>query len=102
MCVRIFFYRYDTEATYFEEGVRSSKRQQLQEKLLQVMHILLTYDFYTCVLFDVAISRAWKHSRLASLYKSRYLVLGTNFLLSYPACSTNFPRRAWTFEIWST
>lgn len=34
------FHRYDTEATYFEEGVRSSKRQQLQEKLLQVMHIL--------------------------------------------------------------
>lgn len=31
---------YDTEATYFEESVRSSKRQQLQEKLLQVMHIL--------------------------------------------------------------
>uniref|UniRef100_M4EF29 GB1/RHD3-type G domain-containing protein n=1 Tax=Brassica campestris TaxID=3711 RepID=M4EF29_BRACM len=26
---------YDTEATYFEEGVRSSKKQQLQEKLLQ-------------------------------------------------------------------
>ncbi|KFK38735.1 hypothetical protein AALP_AA3G153600 [Arabis alpina] len=28
---------YDTEATYFEEGVRSSKRQQLQEKLLQLV-----------------------------------------------------------------
>ncbi|XP_023642602.1 protein ROOT HAIR DEFECTIVE 3 isoform X1 [Capsella rubella] len=28
---------YDTEATYFEESVRSSKRQQLQEKLLQLV-----------------------------------------------------------------
>ncbi|KAL0743708.1 hypothetical protein Bca4012_085221 [Brassica carinata] len=28
---------YDTEATYFEEGVRSSKKQQLQEKLLQLV-----------------------------------------------------------------
>ncbi|CAA7018435.1 unnamed protein product [Microthlaspi erraticum] len=28
---------YDTEATYFDEGVRSSKRQQLQEKLLQLV-----------------------------------------------------------------
>lgn len=28
--------RYDAEATYFEEGVRSSKRKQLEEKLLQV------------------------------------------------------------------
>ncbi|XP_010542421.1 PREDICTED: protein ROOT HAIR DEFECTIVE 3 isoform X2 [Tarenaya hassleriana] len=28
---------YDTEATYFDEGVRSAKRQQLQEKLLQLV-----------------------------------------------------------------
>ncbi|CAN8269372.1 unnamed protein product [Cochlearia groenlandica] len=28
---------YDTEATYFEEGVRTSKRQQLQDKLLQLV-----------------------------------------------------------------
>lgn len=30
-------FRYDTEATYFDESVRSSKRKQLEEKLLQVM-----------------------------------------------------------------
>ncbi|XP_057797183.1 protein ROOT HAIR DEFECTIVE 3 [Salvia miltiorrhiza] len=28
---------YDTEATYFDEGVRSSKRKQLEEKLLQLI-----------------------------------------------------------------
>jgi hypothetical protein len=28
--------RYDMEAIYFDEGVRSSKRQQLESKLLQV------------------------------------------------------------------
>ncbi|KAI5665460.1 hypothetical protein M9H77_15313 [Catharanthus roseus] len=28
---------YDTEATYFDEGVRSSKRKQLEEKLLQLV-----------------------------------------------------------------
>uniref|UniRef100_A0A164UST5 Protein ROOT HAIR DEFECTIVE 3 homolog n=1 Tax=Daucus carota subsp. sativus TaxID=79200 RepID=A0A164UST5_DAUCS len=28
---------YDAEATYFEEGVRSSKRKQLEEKLLQIV-----------------------------------------------------------------
>lgn len=28
--------RYDTEATYFDEGVRTSKRKQLEDKLLQV------------------------------------------------------------------
>ncbi|KAL3639767.1 Cell wall protein rhd3 [Castilleja foliolosa] len=28
---------YDAEATYFEEGVRSTKRQQLEEKLLQLV-----------------------------------------------------------------
>ncbi|KAL1533455.1 Cell wall protein rhd3 [Salvia divinorum] len=28
---------YDTEATYFDEGVRSSKRKQLKEKLLQLI-----------------------------------------------------------------
>ncbi|XP_022885109.1 protein ROOT HAIR DEFECTIVE 3 homolog 1-like [Olea europaea var. sylvestris] len=28
---------YDVETTYFDEGVRSSKRKQLEEKLLQVM-----------------------------------------------------------------
>lgn len=36
-----FPFRYDTEATYFDEGVRSSKRKQLEEKLLQVMILLL-------------------------------------------------------------
>jgi len=31
-----FLRRYDMEAIYFDEGVRSSKRQQLESKLLQV------------------------------------------------------------------
>ncbi|KAJ7951632.1 Protein ROOT HAIR DEFECTIVE 3-like [Quillaja saponaria] len=30
--------RYDAEATYFDESVRSAKRKQLQEKLLQLVH----------------------------------------------------------------
>lgn len=35
---KIFFLlRYDAEATFFDEGVRSSKRKQLEEKLLQVV-----------------------------------------------------------------
>ncbi|XP_075492309.1 protein ROOT HAIR DEFECTIVE 3-like isoform X1 [Primulina tabacum] len=29
---------YDSEATYFDEGVRSSKRKHLEEKLLQLVH----------------------------------------------------------------
>ncbi|CAL5375945.1 unnamed protein product [Camellia sinensis] len=29
---------YDMEATYFDEGVRSAKRKQLEEKLLQLVH----------------------------------------------------------------
>jgi hypothetical protein len=39
--VFITFYlsRYDAEATYFEEGVRSAKRKQLEEKLLQVIRL---------------------------------------------------------------
>jgi hypothetical protein len=37
MMILFFFgYRYDMEAIYFDEGVRSSKRQQLESKLLQV------------------------------------------------------------------
>lgn len=31
--------RYDAEATYFDEGVRSAKRRQFEEKLLQVIHL---------------------------------------------------------------
>lgn len=30
-------FRYDAEAIYFDEGVRSAKREQLESKLLQVM-----------------------------------------------------------------
>lgn len=37
------FYRYDAEATYFDEGVRSSKRKQLEDKLLQVKFLNLIY-----------------------------------------------------------
>ncbi|XP_022724892.1 protein ROOT HAIR DEFECTIVE 3-like isoform X2 [Durio zibethinus] len=33
-----FLTEYDAEATYFEEGVRSAKRKQLEEKLLQLVH----------------------------------------------------------------
>ena len=36
----IFFFctfRYDAEAIYFDEGVRSAKREQLEAKLLQVI-----------------------------------------------------------------
>lgn len=32
-----FASRYDAEATYFDEGVRTAKRKQLEEKLLQVI-----------------------------------------------------------------
>ncbi|XP_059459262.1 protein ROOT HAIR DEFECTIVE 3-like [Corylus avellana] len=32
-----FLSQYDAEATYFEEGVRSAKRKQLEEKLLQLI-----------------------------------------------------------------
>ncbi|KAG2728813.1 hypothetical protein I3760_01G221700 [Carya illinoinensis] len=32
-----FLSEYDAEATYFDEGVRSAKRQQLEEKLLQLI-----------------------------------------------------------------
>ncbi|KAF5466453.1 hypothetical protein F2P56_016376 [Juglans regia] len=32
-----FSSRYDAEATYFDEGVRSAKRKQLEEKLLQLI-----------------------------------------------------------------
>lgn len=35
---RYFFYcRYDAEAAYFDEGVRSAKQKQLQEKMFQVI-----------------------------------------------------------------
>ncbi|CAL5362754.1 unnamed protein product [Camellia sinensis] len=30
--------RHDMEATYFDEGVRSAKQKQLEEKLLQLVH----------------------------------------------------------------
>ncbi|XP_022844460.1 protein ROOT HAIR DEFECTIVE 3-like isoform X1 [Olea europaea var. sylvestris] len=33
----VFLTEYDAEATYFDEGVRSSKRKQLEEKLLQLV-----------------------------------------------------------------
>jgi hypothetical protein len=36
MMILFFGHRYDMEAIYFDEGVRSSKRQQLESKLLQV------------------------------------------------------------------
>lgn len=36
----LYFIRYDGEATFFDEGVRSSKRQQLEEKLLQVINTI--------------------------------------------------------------
>lgn len=32
-----FPFRYDMEAAYFEEGVRSAKRKQMEGKFLQVM-----------------------------------------------------------------
>ena len=32
--------RYDAEATFFDESVRSGKRAQLEEKLLQVIILL--------------------------------------------------------------
>lgn len=35
--IKIYLFRYDAEATYFEEGVRTAKQKQLEEKLLQVM-----------------------------------------------------------------
>jgi len=38
--LRFFFFfnsRYDAEANYFDEGVRTAKQKQLQEKLLQVI-----------------------------------------------------------------
>lgn len=38
ICIlNLLAFRYDAEATYFDEGVRNGKRKQLEEKLLQVM-----------------------------------------------------------------
>lgn len=49
-------FRYDMEATYFDDGVRTTKRKQLEEKLLQVMppygtisRILDFYTIYCCI-----------------------------------------------------
>lgn len=39
LLIEIINFRYDAEATYFDEGVRSAKRKQLEEKLLQVIHL---------------------------------------------------------------
>lgn len=36
LMIDFFDCRYDMEAIYFDEGVRTSKRQQLESKLLQV------------------------------------------------------------------
>lgn len=33
--------RYDEEAIYFDDGVRSAKRKQLEEKLLQVIYLFI-------------------------------------------------------------
>lgn len=41
LIICLFVCRYDMEAIYFDEGVRTSKRQQLESKLLQVFPIFL-------------------------------------------------------------
>lgn len=54
LLIEIINFRYDAEATYFDEGVRSAKRKQLEEKLLQVIHlhpILQLNDYPTFSLF---------------------------------------------------
>lgn len=40
ICV-FFHVRYDNEAIYFDEGVRTTKRKQLEDKLLQVRFSVL-------------------------------------------------------------
>ena len=54
------FNRYDTEATYFDEGVRSSKRKQLEEKLLHVivlkLHIVSNLTFLAYTLHKLELS----------------------------------------------
>lgn len=39
--------RYDSEATYFDEGVRTAKKKQLEDKLLQVYFSVLYYESYS-------------------------------------------------------
>lgn len=41
----LFNSRYDAEAIYFDEGVRSAKQKQLEEKLLQVISLSRVFSF---------------------------------------------------------
>ncbi|XP_065639222.1 protein ROOT HAIR DEFECTIVE 3-like [Quercus suber] len=45
-----FLSEYDAEATYFDEGVRSAKRRQFEEKLLQVIHLCLIQPAFQSLL----------------------------------------------------
>jgi len=42
----LFNSRYDAEAIYFDEGVRSAKRKQLEEKLLQVISLSRVFSSF--------------------------------------------------------
>jgi hypothetical protein len=43
LMINFFDCRYDMEAIYFDKGVRTSKRQQLESKLLQVAPYFLFF-----------------------------------------------------------
>lgn len=45
-----FFYfspRYDMEAVYFDDGVKTAKRHQLESKLLQVSTLLIDLPYHS-------------------------------------------------------
>ncbi|KAJ0698959.1 hypothetical protein HanOQP8_Chr10g0350511 [Helianthus annuus] len=42
----VFFIFYDDETTFFEDGVRTAKQKQLEEKLLQVMLLFLFSNYF--------------------------------------------------------
>ncbi|KAH0927299.1 hypothetical protein HID58_019555 [Brassica napus] len=69
---------YDTEATYFEEGVRSAKKQQLQEKLLQAVIEQAKWDtsktrekLQRDIEAHISSVRTEKLSELTTLYQSK-------------------------------
>ncbi|THG11336.1 hypothetical protein TEA_004299 [Camellia sinensis var. sinensis] len=62
---------YDMEATYFDEGVRSAKRQQLEEKLLQGGGLdYLSFSFLEAL--DITMSLNDSHCFLTSLVQPAY------------------------------